>query len=148
MDIENLKTYFIYINKENSILQIKEDSIPCIQTSETRSVVPKMNIINQIQNMKKDKLGSYVLSSMAIHHVVINDNCVSDYVANKITHHSFFREISYLSDINLQKTNECFHDLSSLYVILEEKHEPKSQTKKVKFDLGKSKHRKSLKQKY
>ena len=93
MNIKNLKTYFIYINKENSILQIKEESIPCIQSSELCSVVPKMNIINQIQRMKKDKLGCYVLSSMAIHHVVINDNSVSDYVANKITHHSFFREI-------------------------------------------------------
>jgi len=108
-----------------------------------------MNIIQQIQNMKKDELGSYILKNMALHHIVINDNNVSDYVANKITHHSFFREISYLSDIQLHETNNVFHSLSALYIILQEKHlTTKTQTKKVRFDLGKTKKRKSLKQKY
>ena len=54
MNIEKLKTYYIYINKENSILQIKENMIPCNQLTETTSMIPKMNIIQQIQNMKKE----------------------------------------------------------------------------------------------
>jgi hypothetical protein len=149
MNIEKLKTYYIYINKENSILQIKENTIPCTSMTETTSMIPKMNIIQQIQTMKKDELGSYILTSMALHHIVVNDNNVSDYVVNKITHHSFFREISYLSDIHLHETNNIFHPLSALYIILQEKpHTPQSQTKKVRFDLGKTKKRKSLKQKY
>lgn len=149
MNIEKLKTYYIYINKENSVLQIKENMIPCNQITETNSIIPKMNIIQQIQNMKKDELGSYILSSMALHHVVVNDNNVSDYVVNKITHHSFFREISYLSDIHLHKTDNVFHPLSALYIILQEKQfTTKSQTKKVRFNIDKTKRRKSLKQKH
>jgi hypothetical protein len=148
MTMENLKTYYIYINKDNSILQVKETHLQPTTTNEN-TYIPKMTIIQQIQTMKKDMLGTYILSSMALHHIVINDNNVSDYISNKITHHSFFREISYLSDIQLQETNSNFHPLSALYIILQEKpHTPQSQTKKVRFDIGKTKKRKSLKQKY
>lgn len=151
MTIDNLKTYYIYINKENSILQVKENLIPCKPLADVNSIIPKMTLIQHIQNMKKDALGSYILSSMALHHVVVNDNHVSDYVDNKITHHPFFREISYLSDVQLAKTDPIFYPLTALYIIFQEKptHTPcQSQTKKVRFDLGKTKKRKSLKQKY
>lgn len=151
MTIENLKTYYIYINKENSIMQVKENLIPCKPLEDSISLISKMALIQHIQKMKKDALGSYILSSMALHHVVVNDNHVSDYVDNKITHHSFFREISYLSDVQLAKTDPIFYPLTTLYIIFQEKppHTPcQSQTKKVRFDLGKTKKRKSLKQKY
>ena len=148
MTMENLKTYYIYINKDNSILQVKETHLQTININDN-TYIPKMTLIQQIQSMKKDILGTYILSSMALHHIVINDNNVSDYVSNKMTHHSFFREISYLSDIQLQETNSNFHPLSALYIILQEKQQTtKCQTKKVRFDLGKTKKRKSLKQKY
>ena len=149
MTIDNLKTYYIYINRENSILQVKENLMPCHSIEDTASMIPKMTLIQHIQQMKKDALGSYILSNMALHHVVVNDNNVSDYVDNKITHHRFFREISYLSDVHLTKTDPIFYPLTALYIILQEKsYTPQSQTKKVRFDLGKTKKRKSLKQKY
>jgi hypothetical protein len=147
MESNLLKTYFIYINGENDIMQIKEKILPV----NNENIIPKMNFIHHIQTMKKDEMGSYILKNIAIHHVVLNDNNIRDYIANKIPPDTFFKEISYLSDIILQPTNPCFHPISALYVILQEKPhitEAKSQTKKIRFTHKKTTKRKSLKQKY
>ena len=140
-----LKTYFIYISASNNIIQIKETTIP---TNE-QHIIPKMHLIQKIQSMKKDELGTYNIKNLAYHHVVLNDDNIRDYMANKIPHDKFFKEISYFSDINVQPTHEIFNPLSALYVIFQEKPPTtKGQTKKITFNTKKTSKRKSLKQKY
>ena len=84
-----LKTYFIYINESNNIIQIKETSLP---TNEEH-IITKMNLIQKIQSMKKDELGTYNIKNLAYHHVVLNDDNIRDYMANKLPHNKFFKEI-------------------------------------------------------
>ena len=140
-----LKTYFIYISASNNIIQIKETTIP---TNE-QHIIPKMHLIQKIQSMKKDELGTYNIKNLAYHHVVLNDDNIRDYMSNKIPHNKFFKEISYFSDIIVQPTHEIFNPLSALYVIFQEKPPTtKGQTKKITFNTKKTSKRKSLKQKY
>jgi len=96
--------------------------------------------------MKRDELGTYILKNIALHHVVLNDNNIRAYVDDRITHSTFFKEITYLSDIKVHTTHPCFQPISSLYVILQEKphnQDAHNNTKKIRYSLVKTKKRKN-----
>ena len=150
MDPNYLKTYFIYTSHENNIMQIKETQL----LYDDPETISKMRLIQKIQEMKRDEFGKYILKNIALHHIILDDNNIRAYVDDKITHESFFNEITYLSDIKVHATNSFFQPLSSLYVILQEKphkEESHNNTKKIKYSPVQSKKllkRKSLKQKF
>ena len=147
MDPISLKTYFIYTNNQNEIMQIKENTIQ-VEYQSSNYIIPKMDLIQKIHFMKKDELGVYILKHIACHHVIINNNNVQDYIERSESY-NFFREISYFSDLILEETNESFYNLSSLYIIFQEKPQINhTNTKKIKINLNKTNKRKSLKQKY
>jgi len=142
METKFLKTYFIYTSHENHIMQIKETQL----LYDDPETISKMRLIQKIQEMKRDELGKYILKNIALHHVVLNDNNIRAYVDDTITHDTFFKEITYLSDVKVHATHPCFHPISSLYVILQEKphnHDAHNNTKKIRYNLAKTKRRKN-----
>lgn len=147
MDPIYLKTYFIYTNNQNEIMQIKETKIET-EYQPPNYIIPKMGLIQKIHSMKKDELGVYILKHISCHHIIVNDNNVQDYIERSESY-NFLKEISYFSDLVLEETNEIFNKLSSLYVIFQQKpHINHASTKKIKINLQKTNKRKSLKQKY
>jgi hypothetical protein len=152
MENNYLKTYFIYVNDNNEINQVKETqilkhevSINNNQDETSQYIVPKMDLINKIHFMKNDELGNYVLTNIAFHHIVINNNNVQEYL-NHPSSYNFLSEISYFSDIVLKPTNPIFSPLSSLYVIFKNKPKKHNNTKKISFNIKEKKmKKKSLK---
>lgn len=146
MELNELKSFFIYVNSENEIIQIKELDIPLTQR-ENEKYISKMDLIYFIHKMKKDEIGHYILKNMALHHVLLNNNNIQDYMQDNET--TFFNEINYFSDIILKSTNPIFFQLSSLYIIFKQKSlSTNNNTKKINFNFKKVNKKKSLKQKF
>ena len=150
MENNNLKTYFIYVNDDNEINQVKETQILKHEVSNNMNqnetpkyIIPKMDLIHKIHFMKNDELGNYILTNIAFYHIVINNNNVQDYL-NHPSSYNFLSEISYFSDIILNPTNPIFSHLSSLYIIFKNKPINHNTTKKISLHVKKEK-RKSLK---
>ena len=146
MELNKLKSFFIYINNENEIIQIKELDLP-LSNHENDKYISKMDLIYHIHNMKKDEISNYILKNIGLHHVIVNNNNVQDYIHDNDI--SFFNEINYFSDIILKSTNPIFFELSSLYIIFKQKSITRNNnTKKINFNVKKVNKKKSLKQKF
>jgi len=161
MDIRNLKTYYLYVNTENELFQIKETQlsmIPSIDVINSGYIIPKMSLISNIQEMKYDELGKYILSDIVLYHPIINDfnirQFIDDELSSDFKHIPYFKEISYLSDIVLKPTHEKCYNISSLYIIL--KHKPTNHNNPINHNNSTIKKvritpinkRKSIKRKY
>jgi len=144
--MEDLNSVFIYLNKDDEIIQIKESKIHL----ETPNFLSKMDLIYKIQSMKKNEFGNFIIKYISLFHVDLKKDDLINYLDSnhEKSDTPFLKEVGYLSDISLNETLEMFYPLSTLYFFYKEKVYLNNNTKKIVITDHKKKNKKSLKRKF
>uniref|UniRef100_A0A6C0AZY0 Uncharacterized protein n=1 Tax=viral metagenome TaxID=1070528 RepID=A0A6C0AZY0_9ZZZZ len=113
-DIITIKIQYIYVNKENGIDMIKEESIllhkPNIISREELIGILKRN---NIQSEKK-----YATVSILTYNMDIEPSDISAYIKDPS---SFLTSVQHIDDIILHQSISMFHDLNNLIILFYEK---------------------------
>lgn len=151
-DIYYINTQFIYINKENQIEKIREETFfmkqpNIISREEMIGLLKKNSIIDNDQH--------YTILSLLKFNINLNHEDIDLFLKNsdlEYVNQLFLKPIVHIDMIKWDKTINMFQDLNTLYFIFIEKNNKlDSNTKKnltKKIYLHFKKHRKTIKKLY
>lgn len=113
-NVENVKLFFLYINKNKNIENIHQDSVIL-----TNGILSKELVLNLI-NQNKIKNGiRYNLTHLLKYNISLDPTSVDDFLSDKINE-TYLNSVNFLEDIYFKKTISILQDLNCLYFILYE----------------------------
>ena len=114
---------FIYINKENEIEKIKQDTfLMSVENSITRDELIGLLKRNSIDNNKR-----YSLMSILKYNITLEDDDIKNFLlsTNSSDYNQHFLTINkHIDTIKFEKTINMFQDLNNIYFIFYEKPKP------------------------
>jgi hypothetical protein len=114
---------FIYINKENEIEKIKQESfLMSVENCITRDELIGLLKRNSIDNNKR-----YSIMSILKYNVTLEDNDIKNFLlsSNSSDYNEYFLTINkHIDTIKFEKTINMFQDLNNIYFIFYEKPKP------------------------
>lgn len=130
--IDTIKINYIYVNKNNSINAVNQESIII-----DNGKLYKERVFDIIKNNKKKNNIEYKLISILKYNITLEPEYIKDYI-NDDLNDDFLSKVNSLHDIHFKDSINLFKDLNCLYIIFCDKHarENKNQiTKKVMLSL-------------
>jgi hypothetical protein len=129
----NLKC--IYVNRENEIDKIKQESFLMSKTN----YISREEILQILKRTIIDNNKMYSLLSILRYNINLEVDDVKDFLFNHKQEREFLKIIKNVDAILFEKTINMFHDLNELILIFYEKsrelktREPNNSTKKIYF---------------
>jgi hypothetical protein len=118
---------FIYINSENEIEKIKQDTfLMSVENSITRDELIGLLKRNSFDNNKR-----YSLMSILKYNITLEDNDIKNFLlsTNSSDYNEDFLTINkHIDTIKFEKTINMFQDLNNIYFIFYEKPKPLAQS--------------------
>lgn len=118
---------FIYINSENEIEKIKQDTfLMSVENSITRDELIGLLKRNSFDNNKR-----YSLMSILKYNITLEDNDIKNFLlsTNSSDYNEHFLTINkHIDTIKFEKTINMFQDLNNIYFIFYEKPKPLAQS--------------------
>ena len=127
--VDNIKLYFIYINKNNKIIFIAKDS-KIIENNK----LPRYELLLLIKKKTKYNNMKFIPLSILKYNIDIHANDINDYIEGE-KNYNFLSNEKNIKDIMWNDTINLFKDINSLYIIFyeDEKKKKKSETKRIIF---------------
>jgi hypothetical protein len=120
-DITHIKFHYIYVNRENNIDKVKEETI----LLKTPNYVSKEELIGLLKKHNKSANISYTVLSILKYNIDVYPSDVSYYLKKKnITEddpHYFLKSVKNIDSIPLDKTISMFQDLNDIIIVFYEK---------------------------
>lgn len=123
--MESIKTYFIYINKNQYI-----DKILCelqeleVKPDESGSLINKETILKLIQTKKiTTPFSKYKLSDILLYNIDLEPEHIQDYSKTNIEdigNKDLLKKIPIFDEVNIAPSIFIFHGINSLYFIFQE----------------------------
>lgn len=127
--LPNIKCYFVYVNRQHKITNIREDKIELDETN----VIKKEKLLYIIKNnIIRDDV-KYKLLSLLIYNIDLTSQELRNYLekepVKRNIEHSFLHSMKYLDDIKLSESITLFHDINSLYFVFFEEQKRREKLK-------------------
>jgi hypothetical protein len=125
IEIESIKSYFIYINQNGYIQSITTDNIELDYNREKNtSFINKNKILKIIQQQKINfKNSKYIYKDACLFLVNLEPEDIKEfsiYLDLKDYNNRFFKKIPLLEDVIVEPSIFLFHKLASIYFFFEE----------------------------
>lgn len=124
--IEVLKINYIYVDKDNTIDNIHQDSI-VIENGK----LDKEKIIEIIKKNKKKNNIDYKLISILKYNITLEPEHIKDYI-NDDLNDDFLSKVDILQDIHFKDSINLFQDLNCLYIVFCDKRTRENKNKITK----------------
>jgi len=121
-DITTLKIHVFYVNPDNHIERIKEDTILLIKPNQ----VSKEEIIDIIQKNKVFSGKKYSAASIVKYNVDMDPSQIRKYIQDNEDPSDFLTPITNIETIILNPSISMFQDLNDLFFIFYENQKPAS----------------------
>ena len=126
---------FIYINKDNEIEKIKQDTF----LMSVENYITKDELIGLLKRNSIDNNKRYSLMSILKYNIILEDNDIKPFILSKNLieyNESFLVVNNHIDTIKFEKTINMFQDLNNIYFIFCEKSKTvvHSATKKARLD--------------
>jgi len=138
-DVEEIKVFFFFVNKENVINKISEE----IVALEEVGVLKKEQIITLIHDNITHSGIKYNLDSLLKYNITLEPLEIKNFI-EKDNDPNFLKEIESINDTYFEKTITSFYDLNSLFIIFKEAPQ-KLKTSNTRRMSVKSRNRKTRK---
>lgn len=119
-DIMHIKFHFVYVNKENSIDKVKEETV----LLRTPNYISREELIGILKKHTKVSDTNYTVLSILKYNIDIDPADVSYYIKNNIKQddtYDFLKSVKNIDAIPLNKTISMFQDLNDIIIIFYEK---------------------------
>jgi len=120
-DITHIKFHYVYVNKENNIDKVKEETI----LLKTPNYITREELIGLLKKHSKIANMSYTVLSILKYNIDVDPSDVSYYLKkNNITEddpHYFLKSVKNIDSIPLDKTISMFQDLNDIIIVFYEK---------------------------
>ena len=128
--LPNIKCYFVYVNRQHKITNIREDKIELDETN----IIKKEKLLYIIKNnIIRDDI-KYKLLSLLIYNIDLTSHDLRNYLEKeplaRNMEHSFLHSMKYLDDIKLTESITLFHDINSLYFVFFEEQSRREKLKR------------------
>lgn len=110
-----IKGFFIYINKQQLIINIKQKNIKLV----SNSTLLKNELLQLIHSHSVLNCINYSLKSLLKYNITLNNIDIDKYLNNS-NFNDYFKNITTIKDIKYDETIEMMHNLNSLYFIFYE----------------------------
>lgn len=115
-EIDNLNIFFIYIDSNKNITDVKKNKIFI-----DNPILTKEQIIYIITNHNKNTNKKYKFFKMFKFNFDIDNNDINKYLNNQ-DNFDFIQSYNSIEDININNTIHLFHSLNSVYFIFQERN--------------------------
>jgi len=119
-DIMHIKFNYIYINKENNIDKVKEETV----LLRTPNYISREELIGILKKNNKLSETNYTVLSILKYNIDIEPSDVGHYIKNNVeqdeTYH-FLKSVKNIDAIPLNKSISMFQDLNNIIIIFYEK---------------------------
>jgi hypothetical protein len=127
-NVETIKLKFIYINKDNLLVNIKHDDL----------ILSKPNIIFNGEIIKILKLNNVAMNKkfkmycMCLYNVSVD----SEFIDN-ITEDNYLIDINQINDVKIEPTINILQDLNELLIVFKEKenNKPNAKSKRISINI-------------
>jgi hypothetical protein len=119
--VTTIKGFYLYINTENTIVNVKQDVLPLTSDSN----ISREQLITLIKEKQQAKHGikKYKLFSLVRFNIDLLPEEISDFIKTATTNTDTKRFLipeTYIKDIHFTDTISIFQDLNALYIIFKE----------------------------
>lgn len=139
--VDNIKLYYIYINKQNKIIFIKRDD-KIIENSK----LPRYELLLMIKKKIKYNNIKFIPLSILKYNIDIDATEINDYLENN-NKYNFLSNEKNIKDINWNDTINLFKDINSLYILFYEDNKKYDKHNTKRIILRKLKKKKTRKRK-
>jgi len=135
--VDKINIFYIYINNNNNIYNIKKDILPINNT-----ILKKEELIYLIRKYRNNNNIKHSLISILQYNIDISPHDIKDLLKTNI---SFLSIKNSLNDIKWNDTIEYFKNINSLYILFYQEKKKTKQTKKIFIRSSKLKHKRTKK---
>jgi hypothetical protein len=149
-DIYYSNIHTIYINRDQEIIQIKEESF----LLSTPNIITREEMIGILKHKSVNDIKQYKLLSILKYNITLDPEDVSKYVncnEDDLLAYDYLEDVKHIDEIRFAKSITMFQDLTDLYFIFYEKSNElvkkgnANSTKKIHMH---SKHKKTIRKRY
>jgi hypothetical protein len=140
--VNNIKVFFMYINTDKTIVNIRQESL----SLNNDSILTKEQLIKIIKDKQKLNNVKYKLFSIVRYNIDLQPDEINDFIKVSDTdtdnyNNRFLKDEKNIDDIYFTNTITIFQDLNALYIIFKECEKNKClYTKKIKNYIRKNRH--------
>ena len=139
-----IKTFFVYVNSNNEINKIREDSF----ILNDKNIITKEELMYLIKNNEKEENTEYRLLSLLSYNIDLEPSELKHYIENENLddekeQYNFLKSIKVIEDIEIKETITLLHDLNSLYFIYYQNNKKLSNQNTKKIYINNAKNRKT-----
>jgi len=140
-DVEEIKVFFFFVNKENVIDKITEEIVALEETN----ILKKEQIIELIHNNMQQSGIRYNVDSILKYNITLAPLEITNFINTNDTP-EYLNVVESIDDLYFEKTITSFYDLNSLIIIFREtqKKVKTSNTKKLSIKHRERKTRKRV----
>ena len=140
-DVEEIKVFFFFVNKENVIDKITEEIVALEETN----ILKKEQIIELIHNNVQQSGIRYNVDSILKYNITLAPLEIKNFI-NTNDSPEYLKVVESIDDLYFEKTITSFYDLNSLIIIFREtqKKVKTSNTKKLSIKHRERKTRKRV----
>jgi hypothetical protein len=140
-DVEEIKVFFFFVNKENIIDKITEEIVALEETN----ILKKEQIIELIHNNMQQSGIRYNVDSILKYNITLAPLEITNFINTNDTP-EYLNVVESIDDLYFEKTITSFYDLNSLIIIFREtqKKVKTSNTKKLSIKHRERKTRKRV----
>lgn len=119
-DIEHIKFHYVYVNKENNINKVKEETV----LLRTPNYISREELIGILKRNNKLSETNYTVLSILKYNIDIEPADVVHYIksnADQDDAHDFLKSVKNIDAIPLNRSISMFQDLNNITIIFYEK---------------------------
>ena len=119
-DIMHIKFHYVYVNKENNIDKVKEETV----LLRTPNYISREELIGILKKNNRISDTNYTVLSILKYNIDIEPSDVSYYIKSNIEHdeaYDFLKSVKNIDAIPLNKSISMFQDLNDIIIIFYEK---------------------------
>jgi len=119
-DIMHIKFHYVYVNKENDIDKVKEETI----LLRTPNYISREELIGILKKNNKLSDTNYTVLSILKYNIDIEPTDVTYYIKNNVEQdetYDFLKSVKNIDSIPLNKSISMFQDLNDIIIIFYEK---------------------------
>jgi len=119
-DIMHIKFHYVYVNKENNIDKVKEETV----LLRTPNYISREELIGILKKNNKISGVNYTVLSILKYNIDIEPADVAYYIKNNMDQdetHDFLKSVKNIDAIPLNKSISMFQDLNDIIIIFYEK---------------------------
>lgn len=137
-DITHVKFHYVYVNKENNIDKVKEETV----LLRTPNYISREELIGILKKNNKISETNYTILSILKYNIDVAPADVSYYIKNNVEQdetYNFLKSVKNIDAIPLNSSISMFQDLNDIIIIFYEKsingkndvHRAHNQTKRI-----------------